>query len=141
MRDRELFSCSVSPAGLRAPKFVGGLASCAVVSVGGFHGMLLLSAKKNKICCLMGRHHMRGGSECHLTADRVIPLGAVVEYHPVSGKDLSRLHQFGPKVWPGIFFGYALHVGGESGKETCWSQTLKNWRRWTHLKSTPEGSM
>ena len=42
---------------------------------------------------------------------RVIPLGAVVEYHPVSGKDLSRLHQFGPKVWPGIFFGYALHAG------------------------------
>ena len=23
----------------------------------------------------------------------------------------------------------------ESGKETYWSQTLKNWRRWTHLKS------
>ena len=25
--------------------------------------------------------------------------------------------------------------------ETCWSQTLKNWRRWTHQNSTPEGSM
>ena len=30
---------------------------------------------------------------------------------------------------------------GESVKETCWSQTLKNWRRWTHLNFTPEGSM
>ena len=30
---------------------------------------------------------------------------------------------------------------GESGKETSWSQTLKNWRRWTHLKSTQEDSM
>ena len=29
----------------------------------------------------------------------------------------------------------------ESGKETLWSQTLKKWRRWTHLNSTPEGSM
>ena len=28
---------------------------------------------------------------------------------------------------------------GESGKETWWSQTLKNWSRWTHQNSTPEG--
>ena len=35
----------------------------------------------------------------------------MVEYHPISGKDLSRLHQFGPKVLPGIFLGYALHAG------------------------------
>ena len=34
--------------------------------------------------------------------DLVIPFGAVVEYHPISVKDLSRLHQFGPKVLPGI---------------------------------------
>ena len=33
----------------------------------------------------------------------VIPFGAMVEYHPISAKDLSRLHQFGPKVLPGIF--------------------------------------
>ena len=32
----------------------------------------------------------------------VIPFGAMVEYHPHSAKDLSRLHQFGPKVLPGI---------------------------------------
>ena len=32
----------------------------------------------------------------------VIPFGAMVEYHPVSAKDLSRLHQFGSKViWTG----------------------------------------
>ena len=31
----------------------------------------------------------------------VIPFKAIVEYHPVSAKDLSRLQQFGPKVfWP-----------------------------------------
>ena len=30
---------------------------------------------------------------------------------------------------------------GESGKETLWSQTLKNWSRRTRLNSTPGGSM
>ena len=29
----------------------------------------------------------------------------------------------------------------ESGKETLWSQTLKNWRRWTHRNSTLVGSI
>ena len=39
-------------------------------------------------------------------------MGAMVEYHPISAKDLSRLHQFGKKkVLPGIFLGYALHAG------------------------------
>ena len=33
----------------------------------------------------------------------VIPFGAMVEYHPISAEDLSRLHQ------SGIFLGYALH--------------------------------
>ena len=42
----------------------------------------------------------------------LIPFGAMVEYDPISAKDLSRLHQFGPKVLPGIFLGYALHAGG-----------------------------
>ena len=41
----------------------------------------------------------------------LIPFGAMVEYHPISAKNLSRLHQFGPKVLPGIFLGYALHAG------------------------------
>ena len=41
----------------------------------------------------------------------VIPFGAMVEYHTISAKDLSRLHQFGPKVLPGVFLGYVLHAG------------------------------
>ena len=40
----------------------------------------------------------------------VIPFGAIVEYHPISAKDISRLHQIGPKVLPGIFLGCALHA-------------------------------
>ena len=35
----------------------------------------------------------------------------MVEYHPMSAKDLSRLHQFGSKVLPGIFLGYVLFAG------------------------------
>ena len=42
----------------------------------------------------------------------VIPFGAMVENHPISDKDLSRSHQFGPKVLPDIFFGNVLHAGG-----------------------------
>ena len=40
-----------------------------------------------------------------------IPFGAMVECHPISAKDPSRLHQFGPKVLPGMFLGYVLHAG------------------------------
>ena len=40
-----------------------------------------------------------------------IPFGAMVEYHLISAEDLSRLHEFGLKVLPGVFLGYALRVG------------------------------
>ena len=40
----------------------------------------------------------------------VMPFGAMVECHPTSAKDISRLHKFGPKVLPGVFLGYALHA-------------------------------
>ena len=39
---------------------------------------------------------------------KVIPFGAMVEYYPISSHDQSRLHQFGKKVLPGTFLGYAL---------------------------------
>ena len=34
------------------------------------------------------------------------------EYHPITAKDQSRIHQFGKKVLPGLFLGYALYAGG-----------------------------
>ena len=46
----------------------------------------------------------------------IIPFGAMVEYHPISARDQSRLHQFGKKVLPGLFLGFAL-IAGEFGKE------------------------
>ena len=40
----------------------------------------------------------------------VIPFGAMVEYHPIFAKDISRLHQYGPKVLPDIFLSYVLYA-------------------------------
>ena len=35
-----------------------------------------------------------------------------LRYHPITAKDQSRIHQFGKKVLPGLFLGYALYAGG-----------------------------
>ena len=42
----------------------------------------------------------------------IIPFGSLVEYHPITANDQSRIHQFGKKVLPGLFLGYALYAGG-----------------------------
>ena len=42
----------------------------------------------------------------------MIPFGSMVDYHNISAKDQSRLHEFGNKVLPGIFLGYALDARG-----------------------------
>ena len=41
----------------------------------------------------------------------IIPFGSLVEYHPLTAKDQSRIYQFGKKVLPGLFLGYALYAG------------------------------
>ena len=42
----------------------------------------------------------------------VIPFGSLVEYHSINAKDKSRILQFGKKVLPGLFLGYALYAEG-----------------------------
>ena len=42
----------------------------------------------------------------------IIPFGSLVEYYPISSKDQSIIHQFGKKVLPRLFLGYALYAGG-----------------------------
>ena len=42
----------------------------------------------------------------------IIPFGSLVEYHPITAKDQSRIYQFGKKVLLGLFLGYALYAGG-----------------------------
>ena len=39
-------------------------------------------------------------------------LGSLNEYHPITAKDQSRIHQSGKKVLPGLFLGYAIYAGG-----------------------------
>ena len=63
-----------------------------------------------KISCLMGRrpYERRFGQPFK---GPVIPFGSLVEYHPMTAKDLSRINQFGKKVLPGFFLGCALYAG------------------------------
>ena len=73
--------------------------------VGGFHGVLLLTAKRSR-SLVRWEDTLRKAVRKPFNGT-VKPLGAMVEYHPISAKDLSRLHQFGKKVLPGIFLGCA----------------------------------
>ena len=43
--------------------------------------------------------------------DLLFYLVQLVEYHTITAKDQSRIHQFGKKVLPGWFLGYALCAG------------------------------
>ena len=93
-------------------------------------GLILCSAvaacEMFKTSWQMGKHLMRDDLENQFNGP-IIPFGAMVAHVPISAKDQSRLHQFGEKVLPNIFLGYALVAGRESGRETCWLQTLRSW--------------
>ena len=61
-------------------------------------------------------YERRFGAPCK---GQMIPFGSLVEYYPISAKDQSRIHQFGKKVLPGWFLGYALYA------RKIWKQTLR----------------
>ena len=42
----------------------------------------------------------------------IVPFCSLVEYYHITAKDQSSIHQFGKKVLPGLFLGYALYAGG-----------------------------
>ena len=65
----------------------------------------------SQIYYLMGRRPMKDVLGNHLEGP-VIPFGSLVEFHLITSKDQSRIHQFGKKVLPGLFLGYALYAGG-----------------------------
>ena len=56
------------------------------------------------ICYPMGRRPMK-----HFLGQPfkgpIIPFGSLVEHHPITAKDQTRIHQFGNKVLPGLFLG------------------------------------
>ena len=69
----------------------------------------------------------------------IIPFGSLVEYHTITAKDQSRIHQFGKSC---LDCSSDTHcTRGEFGRVTYWLQTLRSWKRWTHRKSTRKDSM
>ena len=70
---------------------------------------------ENSISCLIGRHPMKGGSEIPFNGP-VFPFGAMVEYHPIFAKNLSRLHPFGAEILPGIILAWICVASGRIWK-------------------------
>ena len=64
-----------------------------------------------KISSLVGKLYMRDVFGQPFKGP-IIPFGSLVEYYPITAKDQSRIHihQFGKKVLPGLFLGYALYA-------------------------------
>ena len=64
----------------------------------------------SQVYYLMGILHTKDVLE-NLLKDHSFRLVHLVEYYSISAKDQSRIHQFGKKVLPGLFLGYALYAG------------------------------
>ena len=89
-----------------------------------------------KISCLMGKLHAKGGSECFLT-DQWYRLDQWSPY-------LCEGHIEITSIWSKNLARYILRlciVRGENLERKHWSQTLRNWKRWTHLKSMLKNPM
>ena len=71
----------------------------------------------------------------------IIPFGSLVEYYyHISAKEQSRIHQFGKKVLPGLFLGYALYAG-RIWKGALLVADLEELVRMDALKSTRKDSI
>ena len=87
----------------------------------------------------LGKQLTKGGSEClSRTSNTVWSNGRISPYLcerciETTSVRIKKSYQ--------VYFSAVHYTQREFGKETLWSQTLKNWRRWTHLNSTPDGSM
>ena len=107
--------------------------------VGGFYGMLLLSSKHSRS---LVQWEDTTWKAVRKTIQRTNPSGLeqwsnITLFLRKTNLDCISLEQKSCQV----YFSVMHKTRWESGKETSWSQTLKNWKRWTHPKSTPEGSM
>ena len=134
---RDEWSCWKSCAQSQRRNFCGIVAGrLGWKMVGGFHGMVLQSANCPK---LLGRraNSVKKKKTIRRTTQRTTDFfGGMVEYCPISSRDQSRLHQFG-KFWQE--YSSDMHcLREEFWKEIFWSQTLRNWRIWTHQKSILE---
>ena len=95
-----------------------------------------------KISCLIGKTPFERRIGVPFNGP-VIPFGAMVEYHPISAKDLSRLRQFGTKVLPWIFLGYVLYGGNLERRHIGrrhWDGRIWNSRLETQCKGSVSAS-
>ena len=85
-----------------------------------------------KISCLVGRHHMKGGSECSLTDQwyRLEQWSNITLSLRKTYPDYTSSVQKSCQVYYSVIF----CMREESGKETLWSQTLKNWPSELHAR-------
>ena len=67
----------------------------------------------------------------------IILFGAMVEYHPFSTRDQSRLHQFGKKVWYQVSF---LNMEANLDRRNFGCGFGRFWKSWTHQKLILEES-
>ena len=107
--------------------------------LGCFYGVLLLSSKCPRP---PGRRENSVWKTIWINILRTNNFfGAMVECHPSSVRDASRLHQFGKKVLPGIFSRVWIDRRREFGKEIFWLWTCwKIWTSWIHQKFTLDES-
>ena len=71
----------------------------------------------------------------------IFPFGSLVEHHPFTAKDQSRIKSIWKESLTWIVPGIRFVRRWVFERVTYLSQTLKSWRRWTHRKSTQKGSM
>ena len=86
-----------------------------------------------------GKTSTRGGSEYHLLA-RLLRLEIGLNIAQFLQKTCREYINLVLKSCQ-VYSSFVSCMRGESGKETFWSQTLKNWSRWTRLNSMFEGWM
>ena len=106
--------------------------------VGGFYGMLLLSAEHSR-SLVWWEQHMKGGLECLVTDQwyRLVQWSNITLWSQKTNLDcISLVHKSCQ-----VFAFDMRNTKRGRNLERRWSQTLKNWRKWTHQNSTPEGSM
>ena len=72
--------------------------------------------------------------------DLIFPFRSLVEHHPTIAKDQSESINLERKFYLDCSSD-TLCTRVEFGRVTCWSQTLRSWRRWTHRKSTRKDPM
>ena len=107
--------------------------------VGGFHGMLLLSAKHSRPHVWWEKLFTNFGSANHFKGPiiQLVRWSNITLFLPKTCRDSTN----------SVRKSYVEYSSGmscmrrESRRETFWSQTLTNWERWTHQKSMLGDSM